>query len=142
MSGDEPSVSGRLKIDDLAIQSLFLAGDRALLFGSVWVSHPIPLLEADAEIAPVPQSPTVQMVEIDLSGEPEIVRTMSIDGSFISGRMIGETVRLVIASGRVGFEWSYPTGSGLRAERKARVAKVRARPGDSLAVDDVIMEFE
>ena len=30
----------------------------------------------------------------------------------------------------------------LRAERKARVAKVRAKPGDSLAVDDVIMEFE
>jgi propionyl-CoA carboxylase alpha chain len=30
----------------------------------------------------------------------------------------------------------------LRAERRARVAKVLARPGDSLAVDDVIMEFE
>jgi propionyl-CoA carboxylase alpha chain len=30
----------------------------------------------------------------------------------------------------------------LRAERRAKVAKVRARPGDSLAVDDVIMEFE
>ena len=30
----------------------------------------------------------------------------------------------------------------LRAERKARVAKIRAKPGDSLAVDDVIMEFE
>jgi propionyl-CoA carboxylase alpha chain len=30
----------------------------------------------------------------------------------------------------------------LRAERRARVAKVHARPGDSLAVDAVIMEFE
>jgi propionyl-CoA carboxylase alpha chain len=30
----------------------------------------------------------------------------------------------------------------LRAERRARVARVRARPGDSLAVDDVILEFE
>jgi propionyl-CoA carboxylase alpha chain len=30
----------------------------------------------------------------------------------------------------------------LRAERKARVARVLANPGDSLAVDDVIMEFE
>jgi propionyl-CoA carboxylase alpha chain len=30
----------------------------------------------------------------------------------------------------------------LRAERKTRVAKVRVRAGDSLAVDDVIMEFE
>ena len=30
----------------------------------------------------------------------------------------------------------------LRAERKGVVAKVNAGPGDSLAVDDVIMEFE
>jgi len=30
----------------------------------------------------------------------------------------------------------------LRAERRARVSKIRAVPGDSLAVDDVIMEFE
>jgi propionyl-CoA carboxylase alpha chain len=30
----------------------------------------------------------------------------------------------------------------LRAERSGTVAKVNATPGDSLAVDDVIMEFE
>jgi len=30
----------------------------------------------------------------------------------------------------------------LRAEKKAVVSKVNAGPGDSLAVDDVIMEFE
>jgi propionyl-CoA carboxylase alpha chain len=30
----------------------------------------------------------------------------------------------------------------LRAERKAKVKKINAKPGDSLAVDEVIMEFE
>jgi propionyl-CoA carboxylase alpha chain len=30
----------------------------------------------------------------------------------------------------------------LRAERDGIVAKINAKPGDSLAVDDVIMEFE
>ena len=30
----------------------------------------------------------------------------------------------------------------LRAEKKAIVTKINAGPGDSLAVDDVIMEFE
>jgi propionyl-CoA carboxylase alpha chain len=30
----------------------------------------------------------------------------------------------------------------LRAERKAVVKAIRAKAGDSLAVDDVIMEFE
>jgi propionyl-CoA carboxylase alpha chain len=30
----------------------------------------------------------------------------------------------------------------LRAERDGRIAKIRAAPGDSLAVDQVILEFE
>ncbi|MCB1401963.1 MAG: hypothetical protein KDJ81_03780, partial [Rhodobacteraceae bacterium] len=30
----------------------------------------------------------------------------------------------------------------LRAERRARVAKIHAKPGDSLAVDAVILEFD
>jgi propionyl-CoA carboxylase alpha chain len=30
----------------------------------------------------------------------------------------------------------------LRAERKATVSRVKASPGDSLAVDEVILEFE
>ena len=30
----------------------------------------------------------------------------------------------------------------LRAERDGRIARVRAKPGDSLAVDEVILEFE
>jgi len=30
----------------------------------------------------------------------------------------------------------------LRAERDTVVAKINVQPGDSLAVDDVIMEFE
>ena len=30
----------------------------------------------------------------------------------------------------------------LRAEREAKIQKILVKPGDSLAVDDVIMEFE
>jgi propionyl-CoA carboxylase alpha chain len=30
----------------------------------------------------------------------------------------------------------------LRAERDGRVARIRANPGDNLAVDQVILEFE
>lgn len=119
VSGEEPEEIGRMRLDDLAVQSLFLSGDTVLLFGSVWSGGPMPLIESDAAIAPVPQSSTVQIVEVDIGGDPEIVRTMSIDGQFISGRMTDDTVRLVTTSGPVGFEWSYPEGSGLRAERKA-----------------------
>ena len=118
ITGDEPRVEGRLQIGSLSVQSLFLSGDTVLMFGSAWNSFQ-PLVADDAEFAPSYQTPSVQLVEVDISGEPEVVRTMNIDGQFVSGRMIDDTVRLVLRSGPVGFEWSYPSGSGLRAERKA-----------------------
>ena len=122
VTDDEPKETGRLRLDNLSVQSLFLSGDTVVLFGSAWVSHPIPLAEGDevSEFAPVIQSPTVQLVEIDISTpDPQMVQKMSIDGTFVSGRMIDDTVRLVLTSGPLGFEWSFPEGSGLRAERKA-----------------------
>ena len=121
VSGPEPVETGRLPLGDASYQSLFLSGDRALLFGSSWNPGPVPLgVESDvATFAPVSSSPTLQILEVELRGEPRVVRTMSVDGSFISGRMVDGVVRLVSTSGPVGFEWSYPSGTGLRAERKA-----------------------
>lgn len=117
VSGEKPVVTGRLHVGNLTVQSLFLDGDSVLLFGSGWDEFPRPV-EADA-FAPNFVTPSIQLIQVDISEEPEVVRTMTIDGRFVSGRMIDGTVRLVLTSGPVGFEWSYPKGSGLRAERKA-----------------------
>ena len=125
VTGPEPVVTGRLEVGDLMVQSMFLTGDTVLLFGSSWMPV-VPLEQRDAMIAPVPGSPTVQLIEVDIAGDPEVVRTMTIDGAFVSARMVGDTVRLVLSSAPVGFEWSYPAGSGLQAEREA----VAGEPGD------------
>jgi uncharacterized secreted protein with C-terminal beta-propeller domain len=119
VTGDDPVETGRLGIGEFSIQNLFLEGDKVLLFGSAWGEGPLPLVESDAAISPIGGTPTIRIVEVDIADEPEIVRTMTIDGSFISGRMIEDSVRLVISSAPVGFEWSYPSGNGLRAEREA-----------------------
>lgn len=118
VTGDEPVVTGRLHLGSRNVQSLFLAGDKVLLFGSAWNVYQ-PLARIDAEFAPTYQSPSMELIEVDVSGEPRIVRTMTVDGQFISARMVGDTVRLVSTSGPVGFEWSYPSGTGLRAEQRA-----------------------
>ncbi len=118
VTGPEPEVTGRLQVGDFMVQSLFLSGDTVLMFGSGWMPV-VPMVEGDAMIAPVPDSPTVQLIQVDIGGDPEIVRTMTIDGRLISARMVEDTVRLVLSSGPVGFEWSYPSGSGLRSEREA-----------------------
>ena len=122
VAGETPQIEGRMNLRDLAVQNLFLTDDKVLLFGSAWSHHPIPFVgETTDAIAPdVWSSPTIRIVEVDISGaQPEMVRTMTIDGSFVSGRMVDGSVRLVMTSSPVGFEWSFPEGSGLRAERKA-----------------------
>lgn len=118
VTGSEPVITGRLHLGSRSVQSLFLSEDRVLLFGSLWTSFH-PLAGADAEFAPQYQSPSMELVEVDISGEPKIVRSMTIDGQFISGRMVGDTIRLVSSSGPVGLEWSFPKGTGLRAEQDA-----------------------
>jgi Beta propeller domain len=118
VTGDVPVVVGRLSLGNRSVQGLFLAGDKVLLFGSVWTQFH-PLTAEDTGFAPQFQSPSIEIVEVDISGDPEIVRIMTIDGQFVSGRMVGDTVRLVSSSSPVGLEWSFPTGTGLRAEQKA-----------------------
>lgn len=116
---EEPVEVGRLRLEGGAsIQGMFLHGDSVLLFGSQWSHHPMPLVEADA-IAPMPATPTLQVFEVAIDGDPEVVQTLTVDGAYISARQTGEATRMVISSGPVGFEWSYPSGSGLRAERTA-----------------------
>ncbi len=120
VTGQEPEVVSRLNLGNLNVSNLFLSGDTVLMFGSTW-GGPIhlPFVDTDADIAPVFQTPTVRIVEVDISGDAEVVRTMTVDGQFISGRMVGDSVRLVLSSSPVGFQWSLPEGSGLKAESDA-----------------------
>ncbi len=68
---------------------------------------------------------------------------------FLLCPMPGLVVRIDVAEGDEVFDGqalamveAMKMENVLRAERKAKVAKVRAKPGDSLAVDEVILEFE
>lgn len=119
VTGAEPVETGRLELSSFEVQSMFLYGDRVLLLGSVWSHGPVPLADSDLGFAPIPASPTVQIVEVDISIAPRVERTMTIDGALLTGRMADGSVRVVLTSGPVGFEWSVPSGSGLRAERRA-----------------------
>ena len=114
VTGDEPEVVSRLNLPNASVQDLFLNGDTVLLFGSGWSGGPVPLAEPAVDgYVPYYETPTIQLIEVDISGEDaEIVRTMAIDGQYLSDRMIGDSVRMVLTSSTVGFEWSYPKGDG------------------------------
>ncbi len=97
---------------------MFLVGDRVVLLGDHGGMVGIP----GERFASVPYYGGVAAIaEIDLSDSaaPELLRTTYIDGSYLSARLHGDVVRVVVSSYPTGLEWSYPVGSGLRAERDA-----------------------
>jgi uncharacterized secreted protein with C-terminal beta-propeller domain len=108
---------------DLADQgwfsSMFLIGDRVVLLGSRSAySDPM------AGIAVAPPDYYVEVtavVEVDISdaAHSRVVRSTYIDGRYLSARLHGGVVRVVIASYPTGLEFSSPQGPGLRAERVA-----------------------
>jgi propionyl-CoA carboxylase alpha chain len=77
------------------------------------------------------------------------VKTAADLSKFLICPMPGQIVRIDVAAGDV-VEEGQPLAiveamkmeNVLKAERRARVAKVRVKPGDVLAVDEVILEFE
>lgn len=117
---DHPHIAASIPLEGWG-QQLFLSGDRLLVMTGAG-GYGGPVFETD--IAPDGygyHSPRTVLVEVDVRAPDsmEAVRTLTFDGSIVSSRMTGGVVRLVSQSAPVGFEWSYPEGSGLRAERAA-----------------------
>lgn len=117
---DGVEMAGSLNLDWWP-QGMLLAGDTILLVGGSW-GAPVPAaVEEDSRIAPSYQSPTVRIVEVDVSdpNSPNVRRTLDLDGSYVDSRVVDDVARIAINSDPVGFEWAYPEGSGIRSEREA-----------------------
>jgi uncharacterized secreted protein with C-terminal beta-propeller domain len=107
-------------------QDLFLTGDRVIAVSNAWDDWggPMPLAETGADAIWYPSQAIVTVTEVDITdpGDPTLTSTLRIDGNYVSARMVHDRVRLVISAGPTGFAWTYPEGSGLRAERDAEAA--------------------
>ena len=118
VTGVQPRSLGRLRFEKFWPQEMFLAGDRILVFGQ---SHsnmkPVP---RNALPTPGWSTPISTLVEIDIgTSKPRIIHRLHLDGRYLSSRMVDDVVRIVVQSQPTGLEWVYPSGTGLRAERRA-----------------------
>ncbi len=130
VTGRKPALVGSLDLPELSVRDMFLHGDTVILLGNTW--GPTPYVDigfgVDEVGMAVPDgyhgggSPIVTLTEVDISRDPEVVHTLQVDGGYISSRMIDGVARVAMTSGPTGFVWSYPEGSGLRAERAAIAA--------------------
>ena len=95
---------------------LLMHGDRALVVLPTSYAH----YDLPAEDAESPAGlPGVELVLVDLSGQPEVVSRMKLDGEYVDARAVGGTVRLVSRSSpRVPFDHPDDTMSPARAQRE------------------------
>lgn len=117
------TIAGSLRFGDWWPQGILLQGNTVLAVGSSWGGDVRPFA-SDDRIAPGYSTPVTRLVEIDVSdaSNPRIVRTLDMDGTFISARNVDGSVRIALNSNPVGLEFVTPSGGGLQAERQATEA--------------------
>lgn len=98
VSGPRPRLVDSLALDGTMSHELLLRGDRLLVLsrGGFWI-EPLPAIAA--RIAPY-QPATSQLAEIDVSNPARLrlVRTLTLDGSYVAARLVGSSARIVTAA--------------------------------------------
>ena len=124
----DPIVTDALRLGDGWQYELFLDGDRAIVVGNggSFRHDPMPVddtFDAEAEFAPGssmpidaiggPWLPSAELFEIDLSdpNDLRIVATLQVEGSYLSARRVGDTVRLALSTGPQELPWVFPGGN-------------------------------
>lgn len=118
-----PAVLDTLALENGYGSQLLMAGDRALVLGQGQFGPIVPLAgtggEATDTIMPALSGSTI--TEIDLTGDQlAVVDEISIEGAYLSARMIGDVVRIVLrADPQQRLAFVYPSTSGSAAEARA-----------------------
>ena len=127
VTGPGPRLLGSVLLQGGWDHSLFLNGDRALVFARA--NGDVDLIVTDIGVASEARSiapdsyggPLTMVHEVDLSDStsPRVVRTLSIEGNYLSARAIDGTVRVVISSYPANLPFVYPSGPAAEAIAEA-----------------------
>jgi uncharacterized secreted protein with C-terminal beta-propeller domain len=125
---------------------LLLSGDHVLLIRSGWsgIAEPAPPTP-DRPTPPTPDLPTPkdmpaplgsELLLVDLTGEPKVLATYTIDGQFVDARMVGQTARVVTHS-QPRLKFGYPTANRDVERARERNRQVVERSG----IDDWLPRY-
>ena len=141
-------LAGSLTLPEGWNHRFFMAGDRALVF-SQGDGYAMPLIEDAARIMPTWNGPVTLVHEVDLSNPAamRIVRTLRLEGGYLSARAIDGTVRMVISAYPSDLPFVYPSGPAaedLALETNERVIEQSTLedwlPSYTLLAGDEVME--
>ncbi|MCB0995155.1 MAG: beta-propeller domain-containing protein, partial [Acidimicrobiales bacterium] len=116
LSDDTPVRRGAVQLVDGYDHELFLNGDRALVMsnGDPWALAELRVEAGLANTGIEAWEPVTVVQEIDLSDldGPSVVRTLHLDGRYLTARAIGSTVRVAVSSPPSGLPFVYPGSPG------------------------------
>jgi hypothetical protein len=128
---DPPKVVGTLALEGAFDAQLLIDGDRALV---TWTKSLPAVFEAQFAPSPAPSpvyaQPKTVLAEVDISDPSamKIVRTMTVDGTFVASRLTKSTARVVLSTTPRALAESgpapVPAGSARAAAR--RISRKRA----------------
>ncbi|MBU1866231.1 MAG: beta-propeller domain-containing protein, partial [Actinobacteria bacterium] len=124
---DEPLVLGTLQLTDGWNHTLFVVGETAFVFanGGGGIAMPTDVVATDAMIWPGFGYNSAIVLEVDISDPANMkeTRTLTVEGQYLSARLIDGTVRMVISSYPNDLPFVYPSNPAsediaLEANRK------------------------
>lgn len=120
-SSETPEIVASMQIDGWG-QQLFLSGDRLLVLTSEGGYGGEPFIDGrDVSNPSGGHAQRVVLTQVDVSDPASLepVTTLTLDGTILSSRMADGSIRVVVQSSPMGFDWVYPQGSGIRSEQQA-----------------------
>ncbi|MBM3696044.1 MAG: hypothetical protein FJW79_08955 [Actinobacteria bacterium] len=116
VEGASARLAGRLSLEGGWDHRFFMSGDRALVFSS-GEGYAVAYPEAVTAVLPPTSGPATLVHEVDLSNPAQmrVVRTLRLDGRFLSAREIDGTVRLVVSSYPSDLPFVYPSSPAAEA---------------------------
>jgi hypothetical protein len=106
VSGSEPRRLGVAPLNRIGDPQLLLAGDRAVVIGSA-VDDPA----AGAPLVAPPPRTLVLTNDLSDPSHPALVDSRGYDGSLVTARQVGSTVRLVLDGGLPALDFETPSSS-------------------------------
>ena len=114
-----PRAAGTLTLPENGSHEVLLSGDRALVLTTSYGF--IAFSDGDRIIGPVTPQSTLTLVDLTDGANPRVLRTMTVDGSIVAGRMVGSIARIVLRDDGVRLPFVYPTAETQTAFTTAEI---------------------
>lgn len=121
LSGDEPVVRGRVALPGWGHQ-LLVVGDRVLALAGGGGPIPIDGVARSTFLPYGGNQATLTEVDVSDPDAPTIAHTLTVDGAYLSARLVGDTARVVVSATNPAFPFVYPSTDAPEALRIAEEA--------------------